>query len=80
MPGAAMSPKAASKAVKDAASEFAENAKDVVGRVSEAALNVAEQEGLTGSTVKDLAEDAAEKVTKVVRAAKEEAASTPRRN
>jgi len=70
----------ASKAVKDAAGEFAENAKDVVGRVSEAALKVAEQEGLTGSTVKDLAEAAAEKVTKVVRAAKEEAASTPRRN
>ena len=74
----------ASKAVKDAASEFAEeqyeNAKDVVGRVSEAALNVAEKEGLSGAAVKDLAEDTAEKVNKVVRAAKEEATSAPRRN
>jgi ElaB/YqjD/DUF883 family membrane-anchored ribosome-binding protein len=71
----------ASKAVKEAATEFAEQqyetAKDVVGRVSEAAMNAADEEGLTGEAVKDLAGSTAEKVTKVVRAAKEEA--TPER-
>ena len=74
----------ASKAVKEAAAEFAEKgyetAKDVVGRVSEAAINAADEEGLTGEAVKDLAGSAAAKVGKVVQAAKEEAASDrPRR-
>ena len=74
----------ASKAVKEAATEFAEQgyetAKDVVGRVSEAAMNAADEEGLTGEAVKDFAGSAAEKVTKVVQAAKEEATSErPRR-
>jgi ElaB/YqjD/DUF883 family membrane-anchored ribosome-binding protein len=74
----------ASQTVKEAATEFAEqqyeNAKDVVGRVSEAAMNAADQEGLTGSAVKDFAGTAAEKVNKVVKAAKDEATSdNPRR-
>ena len=74
----------ASKAVKEAATEFAEQqyetAKDVVGRVSEAAMNAADKEGLTGSAVKDLAGSTAEKVNKVVQAAKEEATlGSPRR-
>ena len=74
----------ASKAVKEAATEFAEQgyetAKDVVGRVSEAAMNAADEEGLTGAGVKDLAGSAAEKVSKVMEAAKEEATSDrPRR-
>jgi hypothetical protein len=74
----------AAKAVKEAATEFAEQgyetAKDVVGRVSEAAINTADEEGLTGEAVKDLAESAASKVSKVVQAAKEEATSDrPRR-
>jgi ElaB/YqjD/DUF883 family membrane-anchored ribosome-binding protein len=74
----------ASQTVKAAATEFAEqqyeNAKEVVGRVSEAAMNAADQEGLTGSAVKDFAGTAAEKVNKVVKAAKDEATSdNPRR-
>lgn len=74
----------ASKAVKDAAAELAEEgyetAKDVVGRVSEAAVKAAEEEGLTGEAVSDLTGSAAEKITKVVQAAKEEATShRPRR-
>jgi hypothetical protein len=74
----------ASQTVKEAATEFAEqqyeNAKDVVGRVSEAAMNAADQEGLTGSAVKDFAGTAAEKVNKVAKAAKDEATSdNPRR-
>ena len=74
----------ASQTVKAAATEFAEqqyeNAKDVVGRVSEAAMNAADEEGLTGSAVKDFSGTAAEKVNKVVKAAKDEATSNnPRR-
>ena len=69
----------ASKAVKEAATEFAEQgyekAKDVIGRVSEAAMNAADEEGLTGDAVKDLAGSTAQKVTKVVQAAKDEATS-----
>ena len=72
----------ASQAVKEAATEFAEqqyeNAKDVVSRVSEAALTTAEKEGLTKDAVKELADDAAQKVNKVVQAAKNEATGLPR--
>jgi hypothetical protein len=43
-------------------------------------MNAADEEGLTGEAVKDFAGSAAEKVTKVVQAAKEEATSDrPRR-
>jgi hypothetical protein len=69
----------AAKTVKEAATEFAEqqfeNAKEVVGRVSEAAMNAADEEGLTGAAVKDLAETAADKVNNIVKAAKDEATS-----
>lgn len=43
-------------------------------------MNAADEEGLTGDAVKDFAGSAAEKVTKVVQAANEEATSDrPRR-
>jgi hypothetical protein len=72
----------ASQAVKEAATEFAEqqyeNAKEVVGRVSEAAMNAADEEGLSETAVKDFAKTAADKVTNVVKAAKNEATSDNR--
>ena len=57
----------------DFAEQQYENAMDVVGRVSEAVMDAADKEGLTGSAVKEFAGSTAEKVNKVLRAASHEA-------